>query len=249
MTSSKLLTRAKNDMGKLFVVATPIGNLEDVSPRAIRVLKEAAAIICEDTRVSQKLLSHFEIHRPLISYHHHSRLDRLDAIVERLRAGDTLALVSDAGTPGISDPGNVLIRYVVERLPGIAIVAVPGPSALAAAASLSGLPTDNFLFLGFLPHKKGRVSLIKRISESEMTVIFYESPHRILKTLDQLKEILKPDRQTVIIRETTKVHEERIGETIEACWKYFQEHPDKVRGEFVVVVSGRGKDNNITEKL
>ncbi len=226
-------------MGTLFVVATPIGNLEDTSLRAIRILREADRILCEDTRVTRKLLSHFQIDKPLLSYHQHSRIERLDDIVEYLRQGEKIALVSDAGTPGISDPGNVLVEYVNRKLgSAVRIEAIPGASALTVAASASGLPTDHFTFLGFLPHKKGRETLFKRIVESDETIIFYESPHRFMKTLDRLNEILTPERIVFVARELTKKFEECWRGPIAACHQYYQAHPDHIRGEFVVIVSG-----------
>lgn len=227
-------------MGILYVVATPIGNLEDITLRALRVLREVDLILCEDTRVTQKLLQRFEIKKTLLSYHQHSRLQRIDEVLRNLKDGNNVALVTDAGTPGISDPGNVLVRHVIDQCgQDVKVISVPGASALTSAASISGLPSDRFLFLGFLPHKKGRETLIKSITESKETVIFYESPHRIIKSLKRLNEIVSPERKVVVLRELTKKFEDRIGETIENCLAYFENNPDKVRGEFVVVVGGK----------
>lgn len=227
-------------MATLYLVATPIGNLEDISLRALRILKEASVILCEDTRVTQKLVAHYQIKTPLLSFHQHSQLKRFDEVVSRLERGESIALVSDAGTPGISDPGNVLVAHVFQKFgPEVRIEAIPGPSAVTAAASVSGLPCDRFLFLGFLPHKKGRETLYRRINESDETVIFYESPHRIMKTLSRLNEILSPARIVVVTRELTKKFEERVSGTIGECLKHFQDHPDRIKGEFVVIVSGK----------
>jgi 16S rRNA (cytidine1402-2'-O)-methyltransferase len=223
-------------MKTLFIVGTPIGNLEDISLRALKVLKEVDFIICEDTRWTLKLLNHFEIKKPLVSYHQHSRLQKIDFIIEELKSKDA-ALVSDAGTPGISDPGGLLIREIVSKLGNsIKIVAIPGPSALAAGCSISGLPCDKFRFLGFLPHKKGRVTLFKEIADSKETIVFYESPHRILKTLESLEKVLDKQRKIVVCRELTKIYEEIVRGIANEVLNYFKNNPDKVRGEFVVLV-------------
>ena len=192
-------------MGTLFIVATPIGNLEDITFRALRVLKEVDVILCEDTRQTQKLLIHFQFQKRMISYHQHSSEERTQEIIDMLREGKQVALVSDSGTPGLSDPGGRLVRRVREELGAeVVITPVPGPSALTAAASVAGLPVSDFLFLGFIPHKNGRQTLFRKIGESERTVVFYESPHRILKAMQQLEENCDPDRQVVICRELTK---------------------------------------------
>ena len=223
-------------MSKLYIVATPIGNLEDITLRALRLLKEVDFIVCEDTRQTLKLLNHFAIKKPLISYHQHSRLQKIDYIVGLLRDGRNLALVSDAGTPAISDPGGVLVEKVVEELgDSIQVIPIPGSSALTALASVAGLPVDKFIFLGFLPHKKGRRALFDSIKESDKTVIFYESPHRILKTLTALAEILDKDRQIVVGRELTKKFETIYRGS--AAGVLGQLKNDEVKGEFVVVVS------------
>lgn len=249
-------------MGTLFVVGTPIGNLEDVTLRALRVLKEVDVILCEDTRVTKKLLARYEISKPFVSYHEHSSIVRIAEIVALLREGKNLALVTDAGTPGISDPGAYLVEKIrthmksstsdveEERCGVIKIGAVPGPSALTAALSVAGVPVHEFVFLGFLPHKKGRETLFKEIATSERAIIFYESPHRILKTLESLKKHLggwkgetlpvgkvSPFRTVTIVRELTKIHEEiRSGSAAELL-EFFKNNPEKVRGEFVVVVT------------
>ncbi len=223
-------------MANLFIVATPIGNLKDITLRAIETLRAVDFIICEDTRVSSKLLTHYGIHKPLVSYFQHSKLSRIDEIIDRLGRGESAALITDAGTPAIADPGGVLVKKVVESLGGgITIEPIPGPSALVAALSIAGLPADSFLFLGFPPHKKGRQSLWKRIAESKDTIVFYESPHRITKSLDELRKHIKSDRRVVVGRELTKMYESvyrgSLGEALEAVTK------DPIKGEYVVVVA------------
>ncbi len=221
-------------MGTLSVVGTPIGNLEDITLRAIRILKEVDFIICEDTRWTQKLLGHYSIKKPLTSYHQHSKLTRINEIVERLKTARA-ALVSDAGTPGISDPGNKLVAEALKEK--IKVEVVPGPSALTALLSISGLPTDRFEFLGFIPHKKGREKLFKKINESDHLIIFYESPHRIMKTLTSLAGLLTEERMVVVGRELTKKFEQMIRGRAETVLEFFEKNPDKVKGEFVVIIS------------
>lgn len=223
-------------MSKLFIVATPIGNLADITLRALAILKSVDLIACEDTRHSQKLLNHYQIRTRLVSYHQHSRENKIDFLLRELKVGKQIALITDAGTPGVSDPGNRLIATVVEKLgESVEIIAIPGPSAVVAALSLSGLPTDKFLFLGFLPHKKGREKLFTRVRESEETVVFYESPHRILKTLKRLSEILENDRPVVVCRELTKKFERVYrGKAREILSKL---EAEGVKGEFVVIIS------------
>lgn len=227
-------------MATLSLVATPIGNLEDITLRALETLRTANRILCEDTRQTAKLLQHYDIRKPLESYHHHSDEKKLTQIVEWLKNGQHLALVTDAGTPGVSDPGNQLIRRVVTELgESVKIEAIPGPSALAAAISISGLPTDKFHFLGFIPHKKGRETLFRTIADSDETCVMYESPHRVLKTLGKLVEVLGADRPMVIARELTKHFEERIGETVGECLERLTSHPESQKGEFVIMVGGK----------
>lgn len=224
-------------MNTLFVIGTPIGNLEDITLRALRILQEVDFILCEDTRQTLKLLNHFKIKKALISYHQHSNLQKLDNIVSLLREGKDLALVSDAGTPALSDPGGVLVEKIVEKLgDSVKIIPVPGASALTTVASVAGLPTDKFIFLGFLPHKKGRQTLFNFIKESDKTIIFYESPHRIIKTLTILAEVLDDKRRVVVGRELTKKFEtiyrgsaQKVSEKVQS---------GEVKGEFVVVVGG-----------
>ena len=216
----------------------PIGNLEDITLRALRVLKEADVVLCEDTRTTAKLLQKYNIKTPTVSYHSHSKLSKVEKIFSLLLEGKSLALVSDAGTPAISDPGVLLISQIRSRRSDVQIVPIPGPSAVIAALSASGLPSSDFLFLGFLPHKKGRETLFKEIAESKRTVVFYESPHRIIKALTSLKEHLK-SRKIAIARELTKIHEEIVFGTPEELLVYLNNNKEKIRGEFVVMVSGR----------
>lgn len=222
-------------MATLYVVATPIGNLDDITLRALATLKLVYLVLCEDTRVTKKLLNHYRVEVPTMSYHSHSGLSKLDKIISLLGEGKNLALVSDAGTPTISDPGSVLISEIRKRLPTASIVAIPGASAVTAALSIAGVPSSNFLFLGFLPHKKGRNTLFKEIADSKRTVVFYESPHRIVKTLASLNEYIGK-RNIRIIREITKIHEEVIIGTSQDIQNILETLPEKARGEFVVIV-------------
>lgn len=225
-------------MGTLSVVATPIGNLGDITLRAIDTLKEADAIACEDTRVTSKLLSRFDIQKPLLIYHARSGKLAAERILTLLGEGKRVALVTDAGTPGISDPGSQLVHEVKERLGDeVRIETIPGPAALTAALSISGIPTHEFTFIGFLPHKKGRQTIFTEIAASERTTVFYESPHRIEKALASLAEVLDPKRKVIVMRELTKIHESVVEGSAEAVASYFTKHPGQVRGEFVVLVS------------
>lgn len=225
-------------MSKLYVVATPIGNLGDITIRAIDILKSVDLILCEDTRVTKKLLDHLEINTPTMSYHAQSKLSKIEKIIELLKEGKDLALVSDAGTPTISDPGVLLIKKVKEELPEVEIITIPGASAVTAALSISGLPASEFLFLGFLPHKKGRETLFKEISENKRTTVFYESPHRIMKTINSLNEYC-PERKIVLARELTKMYEETIEGTASKIKEILENNEEKIRGEFVVIVEGK----------
>ncbi|MFA5134386.1 MAG: 16S rRNA (cytidine(1402)-2'-O)-methyltransferase [Patescibacteria group bacterium] len=225
-------------MATLYVVATPIGNLEDITFRALDTFRRADFIVCEDTRHTLQLLNHFEVKKPLISFHQHSKLQKINELIELLRRGKNLALVTDAGTPALSDPGGVLVERVVHELKGeVNIVPIPGASALTAIISAAGIPTDRFTFLGFLPHKKGRQALFTRIAESGETVIFYESTHRIEKALTSLAEVLDESRRVVVGRELTKKFETIYrGSAREVLKKLLA---DNTKGEFVVVVSGK----------
>lgn len=219
-------------MGTLSIVATPIGNLGDMSPRAIDTLLAADLVLCEDTRVTRNLLTRFEIDTPTTSFHQHSDDSAYEEALSLLVDGRDLALVTDAGTPGISDPGGRLVEYIVESGHDIEIVAVPGPSAVAAALSISGFPADKFLFLGFPPHKKRRKRFFEDVAASPFTTAFYESPHRIKKAIADMAEVLDEDRQVCIVRELTKKFESTyrgtIGQIVE------MDVPEK--GEFVVVI-------------
>lgn len=215
----------------LYIIATPIGNLEDITLRALRTLKEVDVIAAEDTRHVQILLNKYEIKKPTISFHAWSDQRKLTELLEILKSGKSIGLVSDAGTPGISDPGYVLIKAAIEN--GIQVVPIPGPSAFLTALSASGLSTHHFLYLGFLPLKKGRQTLLETFKDEERTIVFYESPHRILKTLSELQQKI-PDRQLVIARELTKIYEEFFrGTPAEALAHFQQKNP---KGEFVVMV-------------
>jgi len=222
------------DTGTLYIVATPIGNLSDITLRALETLKEVDLILCEDTRVTKKLLSHYDIKKPLLSYHKHSKLSKIDKIAELLGEGKNLALVSDAGTPGVSDPGNELIARLINSDKNVKIIPIPGPSSTLALLSVSGIDVSRFLFLGFLPHKKGRKTLIEKIKENEYPVVVFESKYRLLKLLSEFKG---SDSYIVIGREMTKMFEEILrGDANEIC-EYFEKNPGKLKGEFVVIFS------------
>jgi len=232
------LTQLNNKCGgKLYIVATPIGNMGDITLRAIETLKNVDLILCEDTRETKKILNKYNINKPTMSYHAQSKLAKTDKIFELLRDGKDLALVSDAGTPGISDPGAMLVSLIKENLRhGVDVIPIPGASAIIAALSASGLPTHEFTFLGFLPHKKGRETLFKEIAASKRTMVFYESPHRILKTLESLAKFC-PDKKVCIARELTKIYEEFKTGTASELLEYLNQNPVKQKGEFTVLVS------------
>ena len=221
--------------GTLYIVSTPIGNLEDITLRALRILKEVDLIAAEDTRRTGILLRHFGIQKPLTSYFEGNELKKREWILSRLKQGDRIALVSDAGTPGISDPGFRLIQVAIENL--IPIVPIPGPSAVITALSVSGLPTDAFLFKGFLPHKsKKRKDLLKQLEETKETLIFYESPHRLNETLKDILDILG-DREIVLTRELTKIYEEILRGKVSEIQHQLAEK--KIKGEITLVISGK----------
>ncbi|MCX6787165.1 MAG: 16S rRNA (cytidine(1402)-2'-O)-methyltransferase [Candidatus Kaiserbacteria bacterium] len=225
-------------MRKLSIVATPIGNLGDITVRALETLKAADAIACEDTRVTSKLLARYDIQKPLLIFHARSGALAASRVLSLLSDGKHIALVTDAGTPGISDPGSALVALVREHFgTEVCIEALPGPSAVTAALSIAGLPTASFVFLGFLPNKKGRQTLFKEIANEKRTVVFYESPHRIEKTLISLVEILPQKRQVAVCRELTKIHEEVVLGSAEEVQTYFVAHSEHLRGEFVVIVA------------
>ncbi len=222
-------------MGILYIVPTPVGNMEDMTLRAIRTLKEVDLILAEDTRTSGVLLKHFDIKNHLMSHHKFNEHGTSASIVERLKAGQNIALISDAGTPGISDPGFFLVREAVAA--GITVQCLPGATAFVPALVDSGLPCDRFVFEGFLPQKKGRQTRLERLSEEDRTMVFYESPYRVLKTLQQLAEHFGSDRLVSCCREISKVHEECVRGTLSEVIAHFQEK--EPRGEFVIVVAGK----------
>lgn len=220
----------------LYLVPTPIGNLEDVTLRALRVLREADLVACEDTRTSGVLLAHYGIETPRTSYHDHNERQKAPELIARMQAGETVALVTDAGTPGISDPGFYLVRECLRA--GLPVEALPGPTAFVPALVLSGLPTERFVFEGFLPPKKGRQTRLRALAEEERTLVLYESPHRLVRTLGQLAEHLGPERPAAVARELTKKFEEVARGSLAELAADFGARP-KVRGEIVLVVGGR----------
>jgi 16S rRNA (cytidine1402-2'-O)-methyltransferase len=226
-------------MPKISVVATPIGNLKDITLRALEVLKEAEVIACEDTRVTKKLLAHYDIHTPTIAFHANSGAKGFEKIIALLGEDKHVALVSDAGTPGLSDPGLELVSVVRERVPGVMVEAIPGPSALAAAISIAGLRAATFTFYGFLPLKKGRETLFKEMAAARRASVFYESPHRIMKALEALAKVLPPAHRIGIFRELTKMYEESIIGSAEEVLARLSAEPEKQRGEFVVIIEGK----------
>lgn len=224
--------------GTLYIVSTPIGNLEDITLRALRILKEVDLILCEDTRETGKILKHYDIQNKINSYHANSKLSKIDSIIEILQDGKQIALVSDAGTPIISDPGILLVQEIIKVLPNVRIVPIPGASALLSAVVASGINAHEFTYMGFIPHKKGRETFFKEITDSTRTVVFYESVHRIEKTLESLSAHLDKDRKVVIGRELTKLFEEFVRGNSKEIKEYFKNNKDKIRGEFVVIVEG-----------
>lgn len=220
-------------IGKLYIVATPIGNLEDITHRAVKVLNEVDLIACEDTRHSGILLKKYDIKKPLLSFHSHSGQAKVDKIMEHLLKGDDVALISDAGTPGISDPAYPLIQAALKKK--VDIVPIPGATALIAALCASGLPTDKFTYLGFLPVKKGRQTLLKSLSEIPHTIVFYESPHRLLKTIAELKENLDGDTKITVAKELTKIHETFFRGTLSNIEEKLP--AGKPKGEYVIMLS------------
>ena len=224
-------------MATLYIVGTPIGNLEDVSLRALETLKEVDLILCEDTRVTKRLLERYGIKTPTLSYHQHSKLKKIEYIIQLLREGKNLALVSDAGTPGISDPGGKIIDFAIRQLNDLIVAPIPGPSAIAAAASVAGFPMERFVFMGFPPHKKKRKKFFEEAASSKYPVILYESPHRILKTLNELKDVFQNsdfDFRVAVCRELTKkfetIYRGMAKEVITILEK------EGVRGEFIVII-------------
>ena len=226
----------KHNMAKLYLVPTPIGNLDDITLRAINVLKEVDAILAEDTRTSGNLLRHLGISKPMSAFHLNNEHQQVERMADRIEAGETLALVTDAGTPAISDPGFMLVRECINR--NIEVECLPGPTAFVPALVNSGLPADHFIFEGFLPHKKGRQTKIQQITNYPYTTILYESPYRLVKTLEQLMEAMGPDRRISVSRELTKIHEENVRGTLAEVIEYFSQKD--VKGEIVIVLEGGG---------
>ena len=218
----------------LYLVPSPIGNLGDITYRAVEVLRRAEVILCEDTRTSGVLLRHYDIQRPLTPFHQHNEHKVLPHLVEQLMAGKTFALITDAGTPGISDPGFLLVRECARN--NIHVECLPGATAFVPALVQSGIPSNRFAFEGFLPLKKGRQTMLKKLAEEERTIILYESPHRLVKTLTELAEFLGPERQAAVCRELTKMFEETNKNTLSALAAHYGQHPPK--GEIVIVVAG-----------
>lgn len=218
--------------GILYIVATPIGNFQDITLRALETLKSVDCILAEDTRVTKNLLNHYQIKTSLISYHHHSQAQKINQIVELLNEGKNLALVTDAGTPGISDPGNILVSEIIKKT-SANVIPIPGACAAISALSVSGFPTDNFLFKGFPPHKNKRQKFFKELAEQNQTVVFYESGHRIIKCLNELKVYLPKNRQLIVCRELTKIHETIYRGTIDNVIELMTES----RGEFAIVIN------------
>lgn len=223
--------------GKLYLVPTPVGNLEDITLRALRILKEVDLILAEDTRTSSVLLKHFDIHKPLQSHHKFNEHETSAAMANRIMAGESVALISDAGTPGISDPGFMLVRECVQQ--GVDVECLPGATAFVPALIDSGLPCDRFLFEGFLPQKKGRQSRIAALKDEPRTIIFYESPFRLVKALEQFIEAFGPERAVAVCREISKVHEECVRGTLSEVLAHFKAHEPK--GEIAIVLGGADK--------
>jgi 16S rRNA (cytidine1402-2'-O)-methyltransferase len=231
----------ENIRPSLFLVPTPIGNLADITLRALDVLRQVDTILAEDTRTSITLLRHYQIDKPLQSFHIFNEHKVLQGLVDRMKKGEVMALVSDAGTPGISDPGFLIIREALAE--GLLVECLPGPTAFVPALVKSGFPTDRFVFEGFLPHKKGRQTAVKQIVDEERTVVLYESPHRLVKLLEQLEPLVEPSRRISVSRELTKMFEETVTGAVSEVLQHFK--AKEVKGEIVVVIDGRGK----TDKL
>ena len=231
--------------GKLYLCATPIGNLEDITLRVLRTLKEVDLIAAEDTRNSRKLLNYFQIHTPMTSYHEYNKVDKAKVLVDKMLAGQTVALITDAGTPGISDPGEELVRQAVQA--GINVTSVPGPAACINALIISGLPTRRFVFEAFLPSdKKERAAVLEELSHETRTMIIYEAPHRLCRTLAELAEILGGDRQIAVCKELTKRHETVYRSDIKGAVDYY--NANEPRGEYVLVIAGLNREDIIRDK-
>lgn len=220
-------------LGVLYVVATPIGNLNDITFRAIKTLKEADLIACEDTRITQKLLNHYSIKKKLVSFHQHSKLEKINYVIDYINNGKNVALVTDAGTPGISDPGNKLVAEALAN--DIRVIPIPGVSALTALVSVAGIDMQKFVFLGFPPNKKGREKYFKEAVSSVYPVIYYESPYRLLKNLELINRLDK-DKKIIVGKELTKIYEETVRGKAAEVLDYFEKNREKVKGEFAVVL-------------
>ena len=230
-------------MGILYLVPTPVGNFEDITMRALRILREADLILAEDTRTSGNLLRHFDIKNAMLSYHKFNEHQTVESVVNRLRGGETVAVVSDAGTPGISDPGFLVAREAIRA--GIEVITLPGATAMVPALVSSGLPCDRFCFEGFLPQKKGRQSRLKALATEPRTMVFYESPHRVVKALAQMIEVFGAERPVSVCREISKIHEESVRGTLAEALEHFQ--TNEPRGEFVIVVGGYDESKQAEE--
>lgn len=224
----------KTFMSKLYVVPTPVGNLEDITLRALRILKEVDLILAEDTRTTGILLKHFEIKKPMLSHHKFNEHQTVESVVSRIKSGENIALVSDAGTPGISDPGFLVVRECVRN--GVEVQCLPGPTAFVPAIVSSGLPNERFCFEGFLPQKKGRMTRLNSLASESRTMIFYESPYRLVKTLTQFSETFGEERQVAVCREISKIHEECVRGTIKEVIEHFTQTEPK--GEIVIILQG-----------
>ncbi len=222
-------------MGKLYLIPTPIGNLEDITFRAINTLKSVDIVLAEDTRQTKKLFAHYDVQTPLQSYHQHNEHQSLKKLIAQIKTGKTYALVSDAGTPGISDPGFLLVRECIKE--NVSVECLPGATAFVPALVNSGIPCDRFIFEGFLPHKKGRQTRLTVLAEEDRTIVLYESPHRIIKTLGHLIDFLGSDRQVCVSRELTKIHEENIRGTLNDVLNHFEQN--KPKGEIVIIIEGK----------
>ena len=230
-------------MGILYLVPTPVGNFEDITMRSLRILREADLILAEDTRTSGNLLRHFDIKNAMLSYHKFNEHQTVESVVNRLRGGETVAVVSDAGTPGISDPGFLVAREAIRA--GIEVITLPGATAMVPALVSSGLPCDRFCFEGFLPQKKGRQSRLKALATEPRTMVFYESPHRVVKALAQMIEVFGAERPVSVCREISKIHEESVRGTLAEALEHFQ--TNEPRGEFVIVVGGYDESKQAEE--
>jgi 16S rRNA (cytidine1402-2'-O)-methyltransferase len=230
-------------MSRLYVIPTPIGNLEDITLRALRILKEVDLILAEDTRTTGFLLKHFEISKPMWSHHAHNEHGAIDSVIEKINSGTTVALVSDAGTPGISDPGFVLVRECIRK--GIQVECLPGPTAFVPALVQSGLPCDQFIFAGFLPQKKGRKTRLETLAKYDKTIVLYESPFRLVKALAEIAQYFGEDRPVAVCRELTKLHEETFRGTSKVAYDHFA--AKTVKGEIVIVVGGSSQSSDEDE--